>query len=89
MTTVCPRPGAHGRDTPEEARRWPGTLLPDVFPYDHTRPATYPAMGARSSMMCPMCSFPLITNGKVTGDKVGPHTDLLAEFPYVAPRTAL
>jgi hypothetical protein len=23
-----------------------------------------------------------LTNGKVTGDKVGPHIDLLAEFPY-------
>ena len=34
--------------------------------------------------------FPVITNGKVTGDKVGPHTDLLNEFPYVgAPHSAM
>ena len=29
--------------------------------------------------------LPLLTNGKVTQDKVGPHKDLLAEFPYVGP----
>ena len=28
--------------------------------------------------------FSLLTNGKVTGDKVGPHRDLLDEFPYVS-----
>ena len=27
----------------------------------------------------------VLTNGKVTEDKVGPHTDVLAEFPYVGP----
>jgi hypothetical protein len=26
----------------------------------------------------------ILTNGKVTQDKVGPHKDLLGEFPYVA-----
>jgi hypothetical protein len=25
----------------------------------------------------------VLTNGKVTEGKVGPHVDLLAEFPYV------
>ena len=27
----------------------------------------------------------LFTNGKVSGDDVGPHSDLLSEFPYVGP----
>jgi hypothetical protein len=27
----------------------------------------------------------VLTNGAVTADKVGPHQDLLAEFPYVGP----
>jgi hypothetical protein len=27
----------------------------------------------------------ILSNGKVTGDKVGPHADLLAEFPYLGP----
>jgi hypothetical protein len=26
-----------------------------------------------------------MTNGKVKGDKVGAHRDLLAEFPYLGP----
>ena len=29
--------------------------------------------------------LPLLTNGKVTRDGVGPHTDLLDEFPYLGP----
>ncbi len=29
--------------------------------------------------------FAGLTNGKVTGDNVGPHGDLLLEFPYVGP----
>jgi len=27
----------------------------------------------------------ILTNGKVTEDKVGSHDDLLTEFPYVGP----
>ena len=27
----------------------------------------------------------VIMNGKVTGDGIGPHDDLLAEFPYLGP----
>ena len=27
----------------------------------------------------------MYTNGKVTEDKVGPHRDLVDEFPYVGP----
>jgi hypothetical protein len=27
----------------------------------------------------------IFTDGKVTEDKVGPHGDLLPEFPYVGP----
>jgi hypothetical protein len=30
--------------------------------------------------------LPLLTNGKATQDQVGPHKDLLAEFPYVGPQ---
>jgi len=29
--------------------------------------------------------FCMLTNGRVTGDKVGPHRDLLGEFPYLGP----
>jgi hypothetical protein len=27
----------------------------------------------------------MYTNDKVTGDKVGPHSDLMDEFPYLGP----
>jgi hypothetical protein len=27
----------------------------------------------------------ILTNGKVTEDKVGPHSDFLPEFPYLGP----
>jgi hypothetical protein len=27
----------------------------------------------------------VLTNGKLTGDKVGPHSDLIGEFPYLGP----
>ena len=29
--------------------------------------------------------FSILTNGKVTADMVGPHGDLLDEFPYLGP----
>ena len=34
-----------GRHTPEAARRAARTLLPDVMPYDPTRPASFPDNG--------------------------------------------
>jgi hypothetical protein len=27
----------------------------------------------------------ILTNGRVTEDKVGPHEDFLSEFPYLGP----
>jgi hypothetical protein len=74
-----------GGYTPEEARTVARTLLPDVLPYDPTRPAAYPANGRTLTDDVPAVFFPLLTNGKVTGDRVGPHTDLLDEFPYLGP----
>ena len=29
--------------------------------------------------------LPILTNGKLTGDKLGPPSDLLANFPYLGP----
>jgi hypothetical protein len=74
-----------GGYTPEEARQVARTLLPDVLLYDPTQPAAYPANGRTLTDDVPDIFFPLITNGKVTGTKVVPHTDLLDEFPYVGP----
>jgi Domain of unknown function (DUF4331) len=72
-----------GGYTPEAARTAARTLLPDVLPYDPTRPAAYPANGRTLTDDVEHFFLSALTNGKVTEGKVGPHTDLLAEFPYV------
>ena len=62
-----------------------GTLLPDVLPYDPTRPASFPDNGRTLTDDAFDIFIRILTNGKVTGDNVGPHGDLLREFPYVGP----
>jgi Domain of unknown function (DUF4331) len=74
-----------GGYTPEEARWVAGTLLPEILPYDPTRPASFPDNGRTLTDDAADAFLALLTNGRVTGDKVGPHGDLLAEFPYLAP----
>jgi hypothetical protein len=74
-----------GGYTPSEATRVASTLLPDVLHYDPTRPAIYPDNGRALTDDVVDFFLPLLTNGKVTQDNVGPHKDLLAEFPYVGP----
>jgi hypothetical protein len=69
----------------EEARRVAGTLLPDVLCYDPTRPASFPGNGRTLTDDAADAFLAVLTNGRVTGDKVGPHIDLLAEFPYLGP----
>ena len=69
--------------TPEEARRVAGILLPDILPYDPSKPASYPANGRTLTDDAIDVFLSILTNGKVTRDNVGPHTDLLASFPYV------
>jgi len=74
-----------GGYSPDEARRVAGTLLPDVLPYDPGREAAYPTNGRALTDDVADHFLTVFTNGKVTGDGVGRHTDLLDEFPYVAP----
>jgi hypothetical protein len=74
-----------GGYTPEEATRVAGTLLPDLMPFDPTRPVSYPDNGRALSDDVSDYFLAILTNGKVTTDKVGPHRDLLAEFPYLGP----
>ena len=74
-----------GGYTSAEATRVAGTLLPDVLHYDSARPASYPDNGRALTDDVVDFFLPLLTNGKVTRDNVGPHKDLLTEFPYVAP----
>jgi hypothetical protein len=72
-----------GGYTPEEARRAAGILLPDILPFDPRKPASYPANGRTLTDDAIDVFLSILTNGKVTRDNVGPHTDLLASFPYV------
>jgi hypothetical protein len=74
-----------GGYTPAEAKRVAGTLLPDVLPYDPTRPASFPDNGRTLTDDAFDSFIRILTNGKVTEDKVGAHGDLLLAFPYVGP----
>ena len=72
-----------GGYAPEEASRVASTLLPDVLPYEPTRPASYPSNGRTLADDVMDVFISTLTNGKVTRDNVGPHRDLLHGFPYV------
>jgi Domain of unknown function (DUF4331) len=74
-----------GGYTPDEAIRAAKTLLPDVLRYDPTRPASYPDNGRALTDDVADIFIRVLSNGKVTGDGVGAHQDLLSEFPYVGP----
>ena len=74
-----------GGYTPEEATRVAETLLPDVLPYDPTRPASFPLNGRTLTDDAADVFLAILTNGKIAGDGVGPHDDLLMDFPYVGP----
>jgi hypothetical protein len=59
-------------------------LLPDILPYDTVSAAGYPNGRKLTDDMIDIM-LTLATNGKVTTDRVGPHTDLLDDFPYLGP----
>jgi hypothetical protein len=69
----------------EEATRVAETLLPDVMRYDPTRPASFPHNGRTLTDDTADVFLAILTNGKIAGDGVGPHADLLMGFPYVGP----
>jgi uncharacterized protein DUF4331 len=60
-------------------------LLPDILSYDTRRPVAFPHNGRTLTDDVVDVFFSMLTNGKVTGDMVGPHKDLLDEFPYLGP----
>ncbi|HXJ19474.1 MAG TPA: DUF4331 family protein [Polyangia bacterium] len=68
-----------------DAKRAAEKLLPDILTYDPGRPASYPGNGRLLTDDVIDVFLPILTNGKVQGDKVGPHKDLLADFPYLGP----
>ena len=57
-------------------------LLPDILTYDYSSSAGF-LNGRRLQDDVIDIELGLVTNGKVTGDGVGPHTDYLNSFPYL------
>ncbi len=74
-----------GGYTPEDAVGVARKLLPDILSYDPRGPARFPHNGRTLTDDVVDVFFSMLTNGKVTGDKVGPHGGLLDEFPYLGP----
>jgi hypothetical protein len=74
-----------GGYTPEEAKSVARTLLPDMLRYDPRRPASFPENGRKLTDDASDTFLAILTNGKVKSDGVGPHGDLLTEFPYLGP----
>ena len=72
-----------GGYTPEEAKRVARALLPDILSYDPRRPVRFPDNGRSLTDDVMDVFLSILTNGKITRDGVGPHGDLLSEFPYV------
>jgi hypothetical protein len=70
---------------PEDAVGVARQLLPDMLSYDPRGPARFPHNGRTLTDDVVDVFFSMFTNGKVTADKVGPHGDLLDEFPYLGP----
>jgi hypothetical protein len=60
-------------------------MLPEILPYDPTRPASFPNNGRTLTDDAADAFLTILTNGKVAGDRVGPHSDLLTELPYLGP----
>ena len=73
-----------GGYTPEEAKEVARKLFPDILSSNPREPVRYPDNGRTLTDDVVDLFFSIYTNRNVT-DKVGPHQDLLAEFPYLGP----
>jgi len=73
-----------GGYTPEEAKAVARKLLPDILSYHPREPARFPNNGRTLTDDVVDLFFSIYANRNVT-DKVGPHGDLLDEFPYLGP----
>ena len=73
-----------GGYSPEDAKNIARKLLPDILSYDPREPVRYPHNGRTLTDDVADLFFSIYANRNVT-DKVGPHGDLLDEFPYLGP----
>jgi hypothetical protein len=69
----------------DEAARVARALLPDILVYDPSLPAVFPHNGRALSDDATDVFLGILTNGRITSDHVGPHKDLLFEFPFLGP----
>ena len=57
-------------------------LLPDILTYDYSSSAGF-LNGRKLADDVIDAELSLVTNGQITSDFVGPHTDYLSQFPYL------
>ncbi|MBV9329718.1 MAG: DUF4331 family protein [Chloroflexi bacterium] len=72
----------HGQYSAAQALTIAKILLPDILTFDYSSASGF-LNGRRLQDDVIDISLNLVTNGKITGDGVGPHADYLAEFPYL------
>ncbi|MFC9278289.1 DUF4331 family protein [Streptomyces collinus] len=78
-SAVLAHTGGYGPEDAEKALR---TVLPDVLRHDRARPTAYPN-GRTLTDDVTSARLAMVSNGRITDDHIGPHTDLLGEFPYL------
>lgn len=73
-----------GRYSADEAAAVAATLLPNILAYDWTIPSRFPN-GRTLTDDVSDWTWALLTKGTALDDGIGPHTDLLTDFPYLGP----
>ena len=72
-----------GGYTPKQAEAVARTMLPEILAYDYSRPVEYPHTGRGLTDDVIDVFLGVAMNGRVKTDQVGPHGDLLSEFPFL------
>jgi len=72
----------------EDAQRVAGTLLPDILPFDHLQPASYPSNGRKLTDDVLDRFLAILTNGKVTTDGLGAPTTICSSISLTSGRRA-
>ena len=73
-----------GGYSPEDAKAVARKLLPDILSYHPNEPARFPQNGRTLTDDVVDLFFSIYANRNVK-DRVGPHGDLMDEFPYLGP----
>lgn len=81
FSTYLQRTGQYSTD---EATAVATTLLPDILTYDWTIPSRFPN-GRTLTDDVSDWMWALLTKGTAPNDGIGPHADLLTDFPYLGP----